>query len=507
MQTMQTDFITRVSRAYSHIQLAIGDVESSGTSSTTLQTVNRRILEAVSNEIKEKVSTIRALALQGIHQASDIIPKAEGIFDKADDDISRLPEMMGLSTYAVLRANIDQLLTSLREIAEEPVLIFPRCSCMDVPVNPARLISFKRQFQRLEMLNDADVESGEEPRSMTSAPRTAFQVIANVQHDLGSSIESVCVALEDLQRMEMDAEQLYDIAQAFMSNTRMVNDLATSLETVQALVREISSELNPNQTTGAATSPRSAQPLPPLESVRLASQKVQEMINAGKQLGESVEKVSALHGSFTDFMERLVEYSSASCKRISNIITTLQTLGKDLPRSVRELQAFFEPSGFASMILKPSDELHDITSSMEALKEVISAQQEVAQAAIVAVTEGCFDNSEDLGLGQEITELNETPRLVMSAIEAQDIDTTMYEALERVTQTLVAEIASDTVGDVMKGVLEASGPGGVVDGLGGRFKHLTGVGVPDGAECFVSSAVGVVDNLSSMPWARANPFA
>lgn len=504
---MQTDFIERVSRAYSHIQLAIGDGDGTANRSTTLQTVNKTILEAVANEIKGKVSIIRALALQGVHQARDIIPRAESIFDRADNDISRLPDVMGISSYAVLRTHIDQLLSSLREIAEEPVLIFPRCSCMDVPVNPARLISFKRQFQRLETLNDTDVEAGQEPRSMSSVPRNAFQVIANVQHDLGTSIESVCVAMDDLQRMEMDAEQLYDIAQAFMTNTKTVNHLAKSLETVQSLVREISTELNTNQTTSAATSARSTQSLPPLESVRLASQKVQDMINAGKQLGEAVDKVSALHASFTDFMERLAEYSSASCKRISNIITTLQHLGKDLPRSARELQAFFDPTGFASLILKPSDELHDITSSMEALKEVISAQQEVAQAAILAVTEGCFDNSEDLGLAQEITELCETPRLVLSAIEAQDIDTTMYEALEKVTQTLVAEIASDAVGDVMKGVLDASGAGGMVDDIGGHIKHLSGVGVPDGAECFVSSAVGVVDNLGSMPWARVNPFA
>lgn len=468
--------------------------KQSSTESSSLQSINERVLSAVNNEIGETVAKIHQVAKDGFEQSHQVAEETRELPSLLSQRLSDMPNILGLDSLTSVADDIKRLLSMFQEVTENPNSIFPRLACGDIPVDPGKITSLAKKYAKMD----------EAQRSMPEAPKSGEEVVRSVVVLLEANAEKVFSAVRGLKDIREQLDQVKEKSRDIQGLGEPVDAVAEEENVIKDLMDKLSELFDPKDISTGERSLKVEQELNPMTMVKSAISFVDQMQDTSRDLDTNVGRMEGLGDVFSSIVNTLRDFFANASQRISGFIENIKLMVESLPKIAGELREFFLPSGLKACLLVPSNVLVNITDTIESLRSKLSEPEAKARSAVSALQEGAFASKIE-ALKQKVAELVTLPRKLIEMVRNQELSTSIPEALRRVIAEMLSEIGASAIGGAVENVLEAVGQGDLVDDMKERLDDFVrgdskGDSKDDDGNWVQDGAGKLLNNFISKPW-------
>lgn len=450
---------------YNTILEALGD-EDKEVLGVSVADVNKRVLTHVSTNVHAITSEIKSTVTHGIQISKDVGAEATTFPDVMSRELTTLPESLGMEKVAAIPSLVNMLMANFQNALEDPQSLYPRLVCGDIPVDPAKIINYAKQHRVLEYLYDADATVTEHDRSMPSAPKSASDVITNINSSLELLSDTLLESVEKVSSIRTNFDELKDAADSLKSVREPVDEILNQQEHVHGIINRISSIFSDNDDEGLIADRSVARDGNAVELITEGSSLVDEMNVSQGVFEEAMAKIQSIGGIFAEMATNLRSLFTRMIELFSNLVEVLKRFVANLPRYMKELRQFFVPTGLRSLLMRPSQDMLLLLQNMDDLKTKLPDPDSIETSTREVLTE-CTSAKKVEDAKGRLDELLDVPKNLILVIEKHDMNQIMSDAARETLSLIMDEIQDSVFGDAVDHVAGALGMGGLTGKLEG----------------------------------------
>eukprot|EP00737_Agarophyton_chilense_P002916 gb/GEZJ01003360.1/.p1 GENE.gb/GEZJ01003360.1/~~gb/GEZJ01003360.1/.p1 ORF type:complete len:501 (+),score=83.87 gb/GEZJ01003360.1/:4799-6301(+) len=406
-----------------------------------------------------------ASSLDGLSGMYELNKLAEAVHKEVRD----LPEKLKFPLLDKIRDKVMTLLAQLHTMAENPIELYPRLLCGSIPVDPAKVTKFTKQYRILQQLNDIDDGISQNDRSLSAPPKSSAEVIEKVVSSAQGLSDAVLKSINELLGLGEDFEEIKEFEKTLSQVKEPIGDLLNQQEEIYRMINRLkamffSEDVHSEKESDGERERDFGAGI--LETVQSGSTLLDNVIQSRSVLEDSVSKIRNLKGLF-------VEQTNCLQKRLDKICGLFEILSRvfkqfvaNLPRLAREIRQFFVPTGWRAFVMRPSDVLMSVLANFEDLRATLP-DPDLVQPRSTNPTE----NSDLIGRMKEtkenMEELMLIPCRLIDGIQEQDFQHQIVATVKNTLVSMLDELtvsAAARVKDGVEGML-----GQFVDGVENLF--------------------------------------
>lgn len=411
----------------------------------SIEDLNARILKDVSTQISGVTSEINTIITNGLSSSKEVESAVESLSDSVPRELTAMPATLGLERLVHVPSKVRMLVASFQNAVEDPKSLYPRLACGEIPVDPARITNFAKQYRVLEALNQSDPALSQSDRSMPSPPKTGVDVITNINTSLESLTDTLLESLDNVGALRNSIDELRGFTESLNDFKKPIHEFLSKQEDIRVVLDRITS-IFCNDTSKC--SDRSLGSENAMTLVSEATSLVDKMKESSHFFDEATARVQSIGGTFSDFCQNMRALLSQSVEILTRLVEILKKFIANLPRIVRELRQFFVPTGLRSLIMHPSQDLLAILKSIDNLSEALPHPDVMENCAKNVVSNGNSARKVD-ETKKNIDEIANIPARLLAAVEAKDMSDVIVKSVLTSARTIVQEMQDSAVDETI----------------------------------------------------------
>ncbi|KAI0563894.1 hypothetical protein FGB62_33g185 [Gracilaria domingensis] len=442
---------------YELVAKAIGKRQTQGIG---IEEVNKRCLCNISSELGDNFSEVAATIADGLNKSKRIVQEVDALPDVMNKELKELPEKLKLPLLESARQKVMTLLAQLHAAAEDPAQLYPRLLCGSIPVDPAKVTKFSKQYRILERLNDLDERIGLNDRSLSGPPKSSEEVLTNVVASAEIISNTVLEPINQMSGLEKDFKEIKEFAATLLELKAPLDELLNLQEEAYGTMRRLTamflSEEERSEDTASEEVEQRAVDRGILQTVRACSGLLDNTMQSRNVLDDSVLRIHSFTGLFAQQMDSL----QARFERIHGMFESLANVLKqfvaNLPRLAREIRQFFVPTGWRSYIMRPSDDLLSLLAGIEDLTTSFPDPNSLYSSVIENL-----DNGDLVGTlkktKENIEEATCIPSKLLDTVQEQDFQQRIIASVRNTLLSALDELLSSAVDEMKENVEDVIG--------------------------------------------------
>lgn len=416
--------------------------------------VNDRIKRDLNQNINQSTAGITAVLGDGLRLTKDLHGQTTTLPAVVSRDVSSLTNVLNLDTLDSIPTRVKLLLASFQNAVEDPTSLYPRLACCaDVPIDPAKIYNFSKKHKGLEKLYQADEEMTQTDRSMPNRPKSAEDVITNVNSSLESLSDLIIDAVNDVKSVHTNVEEIKTAVTSLKTAVEPVDEVLNKQEEASGLISRLENLFGDDEEDSAEVSDRGLASKPnPMQLVNEGTTMVDEMNEIPGAIEDSVAKLRNVKAMFTELTTNLKALFTRAVQLFENLVTLLKRFIENLPRVTQELRQFFLPTGLRALLMRPSQDLLSLLQNIEQLQAGLP-DPDAIDKSVKGVMGAEGPDSKVEAAKSKLEEVLLIPRQFVDAVTKYDLK----KLLEQTMHTTLLQILDE---------LKDSALGGLVDGIG-----------------------------------------
>lgn len=425
----------------------------------TMEEIDARCLQAISVEVEESLSSVQAIIGDGLDKAKRVMQNVQGLPLAVGREVEELPETLKLTSLSFISSTVWELLSHFQAAVEDPTRLYPRLVCGSIPVDPAKVTKFAKQYRMLEKLNDANdqIPSGE--KSMSVPPTSSQEVVAKIQSSAGELSEAVLNVAGQMSGLEKEFADLKVSAKTLLEVQKPIDEILDQQEEMYGLgckLRAILSGTTKAEDIDGERDFGQARSGGVIDVVQECCAVLDGIGKSQSSVQDAVVKIHSLSGLCRQQAETIRTRIEKVQGFLNKLVIVLRKLLANIPRLMQELRHFFVPSGWRACVLTPSQDLRMMLREIERLKETLPDPESLQESSIRALAEG--DLVGKLGkLKDNVEELALIPSKVISKVEEEDLQRKVVDCVRRILLRIAEELKESATGKVIDTIGEKFG--------------------------------------------------
>jgi hypothetical protein len=169
----EDDILAQAKAIYAHIGGgASGKCVAAGS-------VNEAVMKSVTDAARIPLLDIMKIVSTGIESSRDIVTSFGNLRGPLQMEVDGLPAVLGADTLSDLVAPVRNVMDSIKSVAVDPTLLYPRVLCGSIPVDPAKVAGISQQFKVFEAVDGvARADSRPAGASPRGSPQSTSEVVS-----------------------------------------------------------------------------------------------------------------------------------------------------------------------------------------------------------------------------------------------------------------------------------------------------------------------------------------
>ncbi|PXF42927.1 hypothetical protein BWQ96_07374 [Gracilariopsis chorda] len=424
----------------------------------TLEEINARCFCAVSVDLGESLSSVQAIIVDGLDKAKRIAHNIRGLPTAVGKEVEDLPDILKLTSISYITSTVWELLAHFQAAAEDPVRLYPRLVCGSIPMDPAKVTKFTKQYRVLERLNDANDQIPCGDKSMSVPPKSSHEVVAKIQSSAETLSEAVLDVASQMSGLEKEFADLKESTKTLLEVQRPIDDILDQQEEVYGMSRKLHAIFSVTKTEDidGERDFDQARCGGVIDMVEECSTVLEGIGRSQSSVQDAIMKIQSLGGLCRQQAETIRTRIEKVEAFLNKLVIVLKKLLANIPRLMQELRHFFVPSGWRACVLTPSQDLLTMFGEIERLKEALPDPDSLQESSSRGLAEGDLVGKLNK-MKDHVEELARIPSMVLKKVEEEDLQRKVVESVRRILLRITEELTESTTEEIIDNIGERFG--------------------------------------------------
>lgn len=442
-------------RLYETIKAVVHSENTHDLEGASLPDIDGRLLNAVSINLITPFEAIKKNLDDALQTVKDIETAASAISGTAAKQVASMPERLKVDTISAIPSRVKMLLANFQNAVEDPRSLYPRLICCDAPVDPAQVVNFAKKHHLLdEMLREKGPDKSY--RSMPSAPKSALDVITNVNSSLESMSDMLFESVDRVMTISENFESIHDSAKNLACIDEPVSEAMNHYEETRGMFQRIIALFTQEDDDDISLGSRSVGEAPNAMQIVMKASELLERLDTTRLPVDVVPQLQNAKAILSGFGKDFSSLLSRAEITLCNLISVLQNFIVGLPRITREMQQFFVPTGLKALVMKPSPDLISLLQSVDDLQVVLPEPDTLEKSSSNTIEAKGLDKKIH-SLCEKFHLLDGIQQTLLQSIENQNLQKALDETVEDTLKSVLQDIQG-SVDNIMDFVKEGIDP-------------------------------------------------
>ena len=436
--------------------------------------MNARINQRVCTILKESTVDIRGVTDNALVLTKQLQVQLSTLPASLQRDISHLSNIISLDSLENIPTRVKLLLASFQNAVEDPTTLYPTLNCCaEVRLDPAKIYNFSKRHKLLNQIYHNQTNPSAE-RSIPTTPKSSEDVITNINSSLEHVSDLIMDAVNNVRTLHGGIDDLVASVNGLKSReiTAPVDDAFNTEEQTTELLTHLQNlfQKSPDATDAASVSNDEVvdralvDRATPFELVANASAIIDTLCQLPGTFEDCVARLRNVKAIFSDLIANVKAMFSRAFQVFENLISVLRRFLEQLPQITQEIRHFFVPTGLRALIMRPSHDLLTLLQNIEQLQAGLPDPR-VIEETMTRVKDGEVGERKVEIARETVEKILIIPPEFVKAIKDYELKEIILKTMNDTMKEILHEIGGDVVEDVVDGIGNVLGIGGLAEKL------------------------------------------